>query len=61
MPFFRHCNPRDRVIEKLKFADFGKRQREVGIQRLAMFNEELKNINFVAGDHFSVANITIYA
>ena len=41
-----------------QFPDYGEAQREAAYQRLGRMNHELEKVEFVAGDRFTIADIT---
>ena len=60
--YFHHATPGlGPDIETYQFPEWGKHQREQAVKGMRYFNKVLENQNFVAGDAFSVADITVIA
>ncbi|MDD9893632.1 MAG: glutathione S-transferase [Gammaproteobacteria bacterium] len=56
---FRHANPMAKMLED-QVPEYGEKMRERAKQRMNILNKELANKTFIAGDTFSVADITAY-
>ncbi len=54
---FRHTNPSMAALEN-QFPDLGEAQRKVANRRLAILNEDLADREFIAGDRYTLADIT---
>ncbi len=54
---FRHTNPNMAALEK-QVPEFGENQRAIANRRLAMLNDDLADREFIAGDRYTLADIT---
>lgn len=60
--YFHHATPGLGVeIEGYQCADWGNHQRSGAIEGMHCFNDVLSRQNYVAGDRFSMADITVFA
>ncbi len=57
---FRHCHPMAKVIQQ-QVPEFGVQQRAVAVRRIKLLDRELADRTWIAGDHFSVADLTAFA
>jgi glutathione S-transferase len=57
---FRHTHPMMATLED-QIPAFGEKQRVVANNRLSIMNRDLADREFIAGDHFSIADITAFA
>jgi glutathione S-transferase len=57
---FRHSHPRMAVMEKPQFPDFAETQRARAAQAMRYLDAELSDRAFVAGEEFTVADITAF-
>tara|TARA_B100000686_G_C16760212_1_gene958150 strand:- start:237 stop:851 length:615 start_codon:yes stop_codon:yes gene_type:complete len=55
---FRHTHPAAAALENPQIEEYGIAQRENAINRLNLLDEELGEQKFIAGDDYSVADIT---
>ena len=55
---FRHTHPAAAALENPQIEEYGIAQRENAINRLDLLDEELGEQKFIAGDDYSVADIT---
>ena len=55
---FRHIHPAAAALENPQIEEYGIAQRENAINRLNLLDEELGEQKFIAGDDYSVADIT---
>jgi len=55
---FRHTHPAAAVLEVPQIEEFGKVQKENAIKRLQLLDADLEDKKFIAGDNYSVADIT---
>ena len=55
---FRHTHPAAATLENPQIEEYGIAQRENAINRLNLLDEELGEQKFIAGDDYSVADIT---
>ena len=55
---FRHTHPAAAALENPQIEEYGIAQRENAINRLSLLDEELGEQKFIAGDDYSVADIT---
>jgi len=55
---FRHLHPAMREMEKPQVAAWGEANKPRALEFLALLDCELKDRRFIAGDHYSVADIT---
>ena len=55
---FRHLHPAMKEMEKPQVAEWGEANRPRVVDFLRLLDEELKDRLFIAGDHYSVADIT---
>ena len=55
---FRHTHPAAAALENPQIEEYGIAQRENAINRLNLLDEELVEQKFIAGDDYSVADIT---
>ncbi|MGH8453175.1 MAG: glutathione S-transferase family protein [Nevskiales bacterium] len=57
---FRHSHPMAQLIQQ-QVPEFGVQQRAVAMKRIAILDRELTDRSWIAGDYFSVADITAFA
>lgn len=57
---FRHSHPRLAALEQPQFPDFAEAQRPRALAAMRFFDEELALRRFIAGDEFTIADITAY-
>lgn len=57
----RHLHPRFDVLEPVQIAEWGELNKHRAIDGLRMLDAQLRQSPFVAGEHFSVADITVIA
>lgn len=57
---FRHTNPAMAPLEQPQIAEWGEANRAKAVETLGYFDAQLEKNQFVAGDRFSVADITTY-
>lgn len=57
---FRHGHPMAKVLEQ-QVPDFGVQQRAVALKRIAILDRELAQRPWIAGERFSVADITAFS
>jgi glutathione S-transferase len=57
--FWRHAHPRTAKLLK-QFTDFGESNREAAARSLKWLDKELAGHNFIVGDYFSIADITMF-
>lgn len=57
---FRHSHPRMAVMEKPQFPDFAEAQRVRATQAMRYLDAELSDRAFVAGEEFTIADITAF-
>ncbi len=57
---FRHSHPRLAVLEQPQFPDFAQAQRERAIAAMRWLDGELADRRYVAGDAFTIADITAF-
>ncbi|MTI16984.1 glutathione S-transferase [Rhodobacteraceae bacterium RKSG542] len=57
---FRHGHPAMAELEKPQIEEWSKANRPKAIEGLAMINDQLEKKQFVAGDRFSIADISAY-
>jgi len=55
---FRHTHPAMKDLETPQLPEWGEANKPRAIEFLAILNDELKDQLYVAGDHFTVADIT---
>ena len=55
---FRHSHPRMAEMENPQFPDWGAANRPVALRAMAIVDETLRGRPFIAGDRFTVADIT---
>lgn len=55
---FRHTHPAAAILEVPQIEEFGKVQKENAIKRLQLLDADLEDKKFIAGDNYSVADIT---
>jgi len=55
---FRHLHPAMKPMEVPQVAEWGEVNKPKAVEFLALLDRELKNRQFVAGDRYSVADIT---
>jgi glutathione S-transferase len=55
---FRHSHPRMAEMENPQFPDWGAANRPVALRAMAVVDEALRDRTFIAGDRFTVADIT---
>ena len=55
---FRHTHPAAAALENPQIEEYGIAQRENAINRLNLLDEELGEQKFIAGDDYSIADIT---
>lgn len=55
---FRHLHPAMKELEKPQVAEWGEANRPRALKMLSMLNEQLSAQPFIAGDEFSMADIT---
>ncbi len=58
---FRHTHPAMAHLEGQQFKDWGEANRPKALETLAMLDDELAGRRFIAGDAFSIADITALA
>lgn len=54
---YRHTNPSMAALEK-QFPELGESQREIANRRLALMDKDLADREFIAGDRYTLADIT---
>lgn len=60
--YFHHATPGlGPEIENYQNESWGHRQKDVAVQGMHYFNSVLSNSNYVAGENFSMADITLFA
>ena len=60
--YFHHATPGlGAEIETYQNAEWGQKQREKAVNGMQYFDKVLAENEFVAGEHFSMADITVYA
>lgn len=57
---FRHSHPRMNALESPQFPEFAEAQRPRAVATMRFLNEELSGRRFIAGDEFTIADITAY-
>lgn len=57
---FRHSHPRMAVLERPQFPDFAEAQRSRAAQAMRYLDAELSDRAFVAGEEFTIADITAF-
>ncbi len=57
---FRHTHPIAAPLEKKQCKDWGERQREIATRRIRILDGELAERPFVAGERFTIADITAF-
>lgn len=57
---FRHSHPRMEILEKPQFPEFAEAQRTRALEAMRYLDGELADRAFVAGDAFTIADITAY-
>ena len=57
---FRHSHPRLAALENPQFPDFAEAQRPRAVEAMRFLDRELAGRAFVAGDRFTIADITAY-
>ena len=55
---FRHSHPRMAEMENPQFPDWGAANKPVALRAMAVVDEALRSRPFIAGDRFTVADIT---
>ena len=56
---FRHLHPAGAALEG-QIAEFGETQKAIALKRRAILDKELEGKEFIAGDRFSIADITAF-
>ncbi len=56
---FRHCHPAAKMLED-QVPEYGKKMQQRAAKRMQILDKELDNKTWIAGDDFSVADITAY-
>lgn len=56
---FRHCHPGAKMLEE-QIPEYGEKMRERARKRMQILNKELITKPYIAGDNFSVADITAW-
>ena len=56
--YFRHSHPAMAALEKPQIVAWGEVNRERALEALAMLDQELASRPFIAGDRYSIADIT---
>lgn len=57
---FRHSHPRLSALENPQFPDFAQAQRPRAVRMMGFLDEELSRRRFIAGEAFTIADITAY-
>jgi glutathione S-transferase len=57
---FRHSHPRMAVLEKPQFPEFAEAQRARAVEAMRFLDRELADRPFVAGEAFTIADITAF-
>ena len=57
---FRHLHPGAAVLEGEQIPDWGRKNQGLAMDSLAVLDRQLENNQFIAGDRFSVADITAF-
>ncbi|MGH0000619.1 glutathione S-transferase [Pseudovibrio ascidiaceicola] len=58
---FRHTNPAMAPLEQPQIKEWGEANRPKVLETLAIFDTQLASNQFVAGDRYSIADITLFA
>ncbi|WP_306303355.1 glutathione binding-like protein [Pseudovibrio denitrificans] len=58
---FRHTNPAMAPLEQPQVKEWGEANRPKILETLAIFDAQLANNRYVAGDRYSIADITLFA
>ncbi|MES0868801.1 glutathione S-transferase [Pseudovibrio sp. SCP19] len=58
---FRHTNPAMAPLEQPQVKEWGEANRPKILETLAIFDAQLANNHYVAGDRYSIADITLFA
>ncbi len=56
---FRHLHPAGAALET-QFTEFGESQKKIALKRRDILDKELADKKFIAGDNYSIADITAF-